>query len=990
MLRKQDNITNLLKGRMSGLLIFGVAVCLLLFLSGLAYGMIQTFKIITQLGAQLIALGWGKQFAMDAPLPIFGRCLMDIGCGTGLNQALTKAFPYTTFGMACAPLLIAALLYRFGTAPRDVKMPGQQRWATASDDKIKLYLHGDKQRPGNIQSGYLGYYMQPAGENKFDLKKLELMMPPVEDRCANTVIIAGVGGGKTSGLFIPQLMMDAIQGNTVVLFDLKYPNRNGFYNMIAFWARLGRRVQVFSPFADDTLRLPLLASITDMKSALEVADSIITPPEFQKETGEHFKNIERHTLASIMLAVANHPVPSKRTFREVLRIAQSTKVELENWYQREGAANPDIKEAMKGLFDRSAAANADMLRGLVSELKIFFDPLLERATTSSPGKNLELSFDEPTLYYIAIGQEHIMDGSGEPLLKLIKRMFDRAILEASKRQGGTLNTHVEIYLDEFNSFGRFGNMMRTTATFRERNVGMTIGIQNSKQGQVVYGPLYYEAMTENVIGHTILLPYGITGDDAIKWSKILGNTSKIVPGMSSSNQQWLPTPFSGRTSSSERIESQAFLPPEEFATYTKNEGVLIMMGCPPTRIKLPRFDAPYVVPRPIWKFWSKPVHNRVWKVYRNVMGKTKPGELSDQYMADPAFRFAGTAQEEVSLPETPEALFHTWISEAIEQGASVRLVRASTPPKMYVASDSFATALSATQLSYLADQVKWLARGQAGNELRITESGQALLGEAKNKQLGHLEVMGPIIQWMRRRAAAIEHHPLRDALPEEGREEASAYYEFETLALPSGILKELLGVVPELPTKRIGSRNLVIVPLNDPARLWEAVTAAREKAANLQPSGWGAQRVELDRQRLLAAREAEDEGRTPAKISRKKDGTKAPNHAKQKRPVGLSKAAIPDAETWTPDEPAQPALSLRPGDIKKPVKRRTFSAKLCDAPGSSTAAPIQSGGFLSIEQLTENPSPSGESETEAGGQSTPLPAQNVMTVFQTNRIKQEE
>ncbi|WP_353541018.1 type IV secretory system conjugative DNA transfer family protein [Deinococcus xinjiangensis] len=925
---------------------------------------------MNHIGEELIKLGWDKVFHATSPMMVYLRCTLETQCAAAQNKVLTQLFPYKSFIMACIPLLGAALLFRFRTVTREVKMPGQQRWANETDQKIKLYIMGDTKRPENKQSGYLGYFMNPLGNNRFDLKKLQMLMPPVEDRCTNTVIIAGVGAGKTSGLFIPMLMMDAIQGNTVILFDLKWPNRKGFYNIIGFWAKLGRKVQVFAPFEErDTLRLPLLAGVQDMKTALEVADSIITPPEYQKEVGEHYKNIERTTLASIILAVANHPVPSKRTFREVLRIAQSTKNELDVWYQRESIHNPDIKEAMKGVFDRSPAANADMLRGLVSELKIFFNPLLERATTASEGQNLDLSFTEPTLHVVAIGQEHIMDGSGEPLIKVIKRIYDRALLEASNRDGGSLKIHAEYYQDEFNNSARFGNMMRSTATLRERNIGMTLGVQNSKQGQLVYGELYYEAMTENTIGHTILLPYGITGREAMNWSEILGKTTKVVQSFTHSNEAWFPNPFGGRQSAGERVEVQPFLPAEEFPTFTKNEGLIMTMGCPPTRIKLPRFDARYIVERPWYQFWVNPVENRIAKVYRNVMGNTKPGELTDQYLADPKFRLGGGANREAKeAPITPEALFHAWVDEIIDQGAKIRLVKATEPPKIYIHTDSFKTSLTSLQLDYLIEQGKWIARAQNSSELRISESGIALLGEAKTKQVINLEFLSPLVRWMRAKAGSIEHHPIREALPEDQRDIALGYYEYESLALPLGTAKDLLGVVPQLPTKRIGTRDMVIIPLNDPARLESSIMAAREHQISPSPTGWGKERVK--RQAELAAQaleEAVNEESDPkpkaAKTPRKKPSSKSLLEQHREETEAKQEAQAKEDEYFSDLE--KNLEKLKAADTEKPAEkpsskptRRAKATGKSNGKTAASAAPPPSFAplFNALEVLEETSS----------------------------------
>ena len=961
MLEKRANVENVLIKSLPAWAVACVAACTLLSLGLFGWVVVELTRSMTAIGGQLVGLGWAKTFGFDMPLLVFMMCLGDQVCAPGANHALEQSIPYTLVAAAVAPTLaIAAILGKFNQN-KHIKMPGQQRWATQDDHKIQLYTEGDKSRPENKQSGYLGYFMQPRGVDTFDLRELKMLMPPVEDRSANTMVIGGTGSGKTSGLFIPAAMNDAIQGNSCVMMDLKYPNKKGLYNMIAFWHRLGRNVQLFTPFSEDTLHLPLLDGVTDRYTALQVADSIMPPPEHQAEVGKHYKNVERDVLASILLAVANHPVPAKRNFREVLRITQFTKTELAHWYQKESLNNPEIKEAMKGLFDRNTAANADMLRGLLSELKIFLNPVLERSTTSQPGHNLDLTllYREPTLLYIGIEQEYIEDGAGEVLLKLIKRMIDRAGLQEATRQGGILKIHVESSLDEFFNLGKLGNMLRAATTKRERNMGMTLGIQNSSGGRLVYGELAYKAMTDNVMGHTVLLPYGITGEDAAVWSKLLGNTTRIVPTEGTTEQAFLPSPFDRRKTKGQKVERQAFLSPEEFATFTKNEGILLMMGCPPVRIKLPRFDEPWVV-KP--QGWFRPgVRNKIEVIYRRVMGHSQPGELTDALLTSPAFRARTRATAAAdAMPMTPEAMLHAWADAALEQGAPVRLVRASQPAKIYV-NLQFDSPVTEEQVEYLVDQ-KWLARGASQMELRVTETGQALLGEAKVQRLHDAELMGPIMAWMRQRAPLIEHHPVRELLPDTERPEASAYYEAETLAVPSTVLKELLGVVPELPSRRVGTRNLMVISLNDPAALRAAVEAARAAdPAAPEARGWGKVRVETSLNQPLPEEKVLGPAGKPAAA---RNAPKRPKKATSlvstgDQPSFLTLAQLQDApgdgvalETPAPvqvvQEAPEPAVQeAAPGVEEVPTQKKKRSPKRT-APASPrrvkepTTPPVQS------------------------------------------------
>ena len=164
--------------------------------------------------------------------------------------------------------------------------------------------------------------------------------------------------------------------------------------------------------------------------------AIIPPPENKEETGAFYKDTERRALAAMILAIAQSPTP---TMRELHRLGHMNVQEFESWYKRQ--QNPEIRQALKALFDLKVEQISATLAGVINKLSIFYNPNVSRATTAGDNPAEIIDYEklaqEGGLLLIGIETQNIQEGDGAILIQLIKRRLDRALLDIAARTGVT-------------------------------------------------------------------------------------------------------------------------------------------------------------------------------------------------------------------------------------------------------------------------------------------------------------------------------------------------------------------------------------------------------------------------------------------------------------------------------------------------------------------------------------------------------------------------
>ena len=453
------------------------------------------------------------------------------------------------------------------------KDPGAARWSRHRD--LKDYLSNKKSEadPINPQRGYLG--MLPSGK---------LLRIPEKLRCSNVLVVGGPGARKTTGYHRPNLIMDAIDGVSSIVIDLKYPDpQGGFFDLISFFESRGRVAKLFIPYDANSHHLPILAGAESIEQAQLIANMLVPPSE---GAGKFYRDLERQVLTTLLLVCVRKNITN---IGELLSLVKSGPAKLKIFLNQQ--ASLELRSELDAFFFCDDKTQASILNGLANSLEAFRHPMLALKTSmsSQAENNIDITSlaTEPTLLYIGIPQQYLLTESGKTLIGLIKRSIDYQLLSAANQNGGRCPVHVAFYLDEFPNLGKLPNAGTQFATLRSRNISHHVTVQNRAQGEAVYGKTEFHAMINNNFQSICFFPRFVQFEEAKFFSDALGQTTVTQEARGTSRTWWLEKERSSRNT---KEVAQALLSQEEMRSFPPGMAIWLLNGVAPTKAYLPRLD----------------------------------------------------------------------------------------------------------------------------------------------------------------------------------------------------------------------------------------------------------------------------------------------------------------------------------------------------------------------------------------------------------------
>jgi len=457
-----------------------LTIAILSFAVGLYYAVITTSITFSALKN----VGWNNA------VPVWFR---GFGCWTSTDcqSAFVKVF-WSYYKVKSLYLVLSfVLLWGIAVAklvlePRyQRKDPGAARWSKHRD--LKDYILNKKKEADavNPQRGYLG--ILPSGK---------LLRIPEKLRCSNVLVVGGPGARKTTGYHRPNLIMDAIDGVSSIVIDLKYPDpQGGFFDLISFFESRNRVAKLFIPYDANSHHLPILAGSENIEQAQLIANMLVPPSE---GAGKFYRDLERQVLTTLLLVCVRKNITN---IGELLSLVKSGPTKLKIFLNQH--ASLELKAELDAFFFCDDKTQASILNGLANSLEAFRHPMLALKTSMSAQaeNNIDIAklATEPTLLYIGIPQQYLLTESGKTLIGLIKRAIDYQLLSAANANGGRCPVHVAFYLDEFPNLGKLPNAGTQFATLRSRNISHHVTVQNRAQGEAVYGKTEFHAVGVRVV-----------------------------------------------------------------------------------------------------------------------------------------------------------------------------------------------------------------------------------------------------------------------------------------------------------------------------------------------------------------------------------------------------------------------------------------------------------------------------------------------------------
>ncbi|WP_240307647.1 type IV secretory system conjugative DNA transfer family protein [Thermus caldifontis] len=512
--------------------------------------------------ADLLAqAGWDRAIGRPGArgAAFMAPCMMALNtpCGDQLNQLWMQRLDYDLLRVVLVLGFVLGLSPFVYNPPRPRKMPGLGRWATPKDLAPYLTEKGS------------GWYGQ-MGRNPIRV--------PEAGRVAHTLVVGKPGHGKTSGYYLPNLLLDAKEGWSAIVYDLKYPDKGGLMEAMNYYTHFGRPVYPFTPWGERSYRINFLEGAEDPIQAKLIAEIFVPRNPKVPDSKEFYPGLERTLLQGL---IHTEGVEGRYSLAHIYRVLGEGVAGLKAYVE----VRPYLQLELKTLLEMRHDQLAGILNGARNRLSVWLDPALAMATEPGafevPWKRV---FSEPSLVYIGVPQELIGDNaSGYVLLKLLKRIVDLKTLQYANQNGGRLKVPTSVYWDEFPNFGFLPGIKENLGTMRSRRVAYHIAVQNTDQGRAVYGEEEWAAI-EGTFAQRVYFLSGLSDGDAERLSEVLGQTTVLQEARGATRKSMLPIP-TGRSQREQEV-ARPLLSVEEMRVAAKGEAVVLLEGVPPVRVTL--------------------------------------------------------------------------------------------------------------------------------------------------------------------------------------------------------------------------------------------------------------------------------------------------------------------------------------------------------------------------------------------------------------------
>ncbi len=349
-------------------------------------------------------------------------------------------------------------------------------------------------------------------------KQLRLSHKKSLEHC---VCVGPTGSGKTASFFIPNLL--SLPNASMVVSD---PKGELFQKTAAENIAQGKNVVVFNPYAENTMKYNPLSLCRDVYEVRELAQVLLANGNASVEAmtgskagGSEWINMSIPLLTAFLLFVKDLS-PPKNTVAYALQLITENDIETLKFlimdYKDSGNTNIWEQASYKqfNIFLQSSESErtaASIKTVLAANLQLFAEPTIENATSENEINPMELR-KRPTVLYVNI-PEH-KSAVLAPLMAPFYTQLMEHLIE------GDTSLPVYFMLDEFANIGIIPNIDRALATFRSRNISISLAIQSINQLRQIYGEEKTHSILDN-LKTKFVLP-GLAFDSANYFSKLCG------------------------------------------------------------------------------------------------------------------------------------------------------------------------------------------------------------------------------------------------------------------------------------------------------------------------------------------------------------------------------------------------------------------------------------------------------------------------------------
>lgn len=306
----------------------------------------------------------------------------------------------------------------------------------------------------------------------------ERIVIPEEEACRHAIVCGPTGCGKTSSIFIPNLIekLDVSALVTEATSGTEPPDL--YFKTSGHRKAHGHKIYYFNPDDMASVRINPVDYVTTLARAQEMAQLIMknTSQKF-KSNGESkfWQDAETHLFTALLM----HVSAEKGNLAQIRALLREGPQKLGDVIER-GAFLQARQEYQAYLNVSTESIRNGVMCGLMQRLNNWINPRVV-ALTSHSDVDLSNLPNELFTFYLAVPSDK--DGL-KPVAALVLNYILNALKEAKKE---TCKHKVALVLDEFTNFGYLPSLPSAMGIIRHQEIPVILGCQDYSQIKIEYG-----------------------------------------------------------------------------------------------------------------------------------------------------------------------------------------------------------------------------------------------------------------------------------------------------------------------------------------------------------------------------------------------------------------------------------------------------------------------------------------------------------------------
>ena len=298
-----------------------------------------------------------------------------------------------------------------------------------------------------------------------------------EDTVKHALICGPTGAGKTSGIFIPNLI-ERISTSAIVTEATGGKGIAHLYKRTSGYRfASGHRIYYFNPDDLRSHRINPLAMVKTYSQAVRVVEIIMQSTTMSTHKGDQsWEMSEKLLLTSLILHASGESAGGHCNLGRVRDLLFQGQDKVANLL----ADSPvvEAEASYRGFLKNSTEAYRNLVaQGLVTRLSLWGDPRIRALTEANDIDFLNLGRELFTLY--------LSVPAGKPELKPLASLIFNLVFDVLTQQ--RFEFPLALFLDEFANFGYVRGMPQKLTILRHDGIPAVLGIQDYTQLEIVYG-----------------------------------------------------------------------------------------------------------------------------------------------------------------------------------------------------------------------------------------------------------------------------------------------------------------------------------------------------------------------------------------------------------------------------------------------------------------------------------------------------------------------